>query len=161
MCLITESTQQRLVIPLYRGEHEIDIYQYWKIRKEKFLQAKVKIDKFADNAERLSNTIQDVVGRFTGMRVNQENLENLYYSLVHAGMNETAATAVVQEIRAQYRDFDNWDGTLNITVENRPTRVYQRANDMFPRYVTSGPPNVNIEVRRPYNGWTPINLVEG
>ena len=142
----------------YRGENEIDIYQYWKIRKEKFQQAKVKIDKFADNAERLSNTIQDVVSRFAGMRVNQENLENLHYSLVHAGMNETAATAVVREIRAQYRDFDNWDGTLNITVESRPTRVYQGANDMFPRYVTSEPPHVSIEVKRPYNGWTPINL---
>lgn len=95
------------------------------------------------------------------MRVNQENLGNLHYSLVQAGLSETTAAAIVREIRTQYGDFDNWDGTLDISVEQAPARYYQSAYDMFPRYVAASPPRVNIKVKRPYNGWTPINLVEG
>lgn len=95
------------------------------------------------------------------MRVNQENLENLHRSLIRAGMNETAATAIVREIRSQYRDFDNWDGTLNITVENSPVCTVVGPHDMFPQYAMRELPRVNIGVRRPYDGWTPINLVEG
>ena len=136
MCLITESTQQRLVIPLYRGEHEIDIFQFWKTRgKTKKKKAKplsddlMKITK--DGVQPFIDGINQVLEKYRYSQMNTDTVMAMREDLRRCGLNNESAEYTLDSILSRER------GIMcdSITIEmSQPeyTTFYDMA-EPFPR----------------------------
>lgn len=122
------STPSLLVMLPYRGEHIIDIFEFWKIRKEKETQLPrpandiSTLPKNDSEMRQMIYGINSVLERYSGRALDQESLYRMGEELHDLGLAQDTIDTVINTVQTRPLFHGNYECTgLDIEI-NQPTR---------------------------------------